>query len=128
MSLAVGSKLGPDEILTLIGSRAWPRWCTRATRAARCTRRAACATAFTSPRIIPTIAPRRTSSDGSTATMCSCRAYLLKKLPATPDGDGTLLNHSMVLYGSSMSNGNQHDHNPLPVILASRADGRLQGG
>lgn len=55
-------------------------------------------------------------------------AYFLGKLQATPDGDGSLLDHSMILYGSSMSNGNQHDHDPLPVILAGGASGQLQGG
>lgn len=55
-------------------------------------------------------------------------AYFLDKLKTTPDGDGTLLDHSMVLYGSSMSNGNQHDHDPLPVILAGGASGQLKGG
>ena len=55
-------------------------------------------------------------------------AYFLDKLKATPDGDGNLLDHSMVLYGSSMSNGNQHDHDPLPVILAGGASGQLEGG
>jgi hypothetical protein len=55
-------------------------------------------------------------------------AYFLQKLAATPDGDGTLLDHSMILYGSSMSNANQHDHDPLPVVLAGGASGKLQGG
>jgi hypothetical protein len=55
-------------------------------------------------------------------------AYFLGKLQATPDGDGNLLDHSMVLYGSSMSNGNQHDHDPLPLILAGGASGQLNGG
>jgi len=55
-------------------------------------------------------------------------AYFLDKLKSTPDGDGNLLDHSMVLYGSSMSNGNQHDHDPLPLILAGSASGQLQGG
>ncbi len=55
-------------------------------------------------------------------------AYLLEKLHATPDGDGNLLDHSVVLYGSSMSNGNQHDHDPLPIVVAGGASGRLQGG
>ncbi len=55
-------------------------------------------------------------------------AYFLDKLKATPDGDGNLLDHSMVLYGSSMSNGNQHDHDPLPVVLAGGASGQLKGG
>ena len=45
-----------------------------------------------------------------------------------PDGDGTLLDHSMVLYGSAMGDGNQHNHGPLPIILAGGASGRLKGG
>ena len=55
-------------------------------------------------------------------------AYLLDKLKKTPDGNGTLLDHSMVLYGSAMSDGNQHNHGPLPIILAGNASGRLKGG
>jgi hypothetical protein len=55
-------------------------------------------------------------------------AYFLEKLSKTPDGDGTLLDHSMILYGSSMSNSNQHDHDPLPMILAGGASGQLKGG
>lgn len=55
-------------------------------------------------------------------------AYFLEKLRATPDGDGSLLDHSLILYGSSMSNGNQHDHDPLPVLLAGGAAGKLKGG
>ena len=54
-------------------------------------------------------------------------AYFIGKLAATPDGDGTLLDHSMILYGSSMSNGNQHDHGPLPLVLVGGASGQLQG-
>ena len=54
-------------------------------------------------------------------------AYFLEKLRSTPDGDGTLLDHSLILYGSSMSNGNQHDHDPLPVVVAGGASGKLQG-
>jgi hypothetical protein len=52
----------------------------------------------------------------------------LDKLRNTPDGDGTLLDHSMVLYGSSLSDGNEHNFDPLPVILAGGASGRLEGG
>jgi hypothetical protein len=55
-------------------------------------------------------------------------AYLLEKLRSTPDGDGNLLDHAVVLYGSSMSNGNQHDHDPLPIVVAGGASGQLQGG
>ncbi len=54
-------------------------------------------------------------------------AYFIEKLHSTPDGDGTLLDHSLILYGSSMSNGNQHDHDPLPVVVAGGASGALRG-
>jgi hypothetical protein len=53
--------------------------------------------------------------------------YFLEKLRATSDGDGNLLDHSVVLYGSSMSNGNQHDHDPLPILVAGGASGQLKG-
>ena len=54
--------------------------------------------------------------------------YFLDKLATTPDGDGTLLDHAMVLYGSGMSDGNQHNHTDLPIVLAGGASGRLKGG
>ncbi|MBN1241062.1 MAG: DUF1552 domain-containing protein [Gammaproteobacteria bacterium] len=54
--------------------------------------------------------------------------YFLGKLRETPDGDGNLLDHSLVLHGSGMSNSNQHDHDPLPILLAGGASGRLRGG
>jgi len=52
----------------------------------------------------------------------------LERLRATPDGDGSLLDHSMILYGSSLSDGNQHNFSPLPVLLAGGAAGQLEGG
>ena len=55
-------------------------------------------------------------------------AYLVERLQKTPDGDGTLLDHSVVLYGSSLSDGNQHNFSPLPIVLAGGASGRLKGG
>jgi hypothetical protein len=55
-------------------------------------------------------------------------AYFLGKLAASPDGGGSLLDHAMVLYGSGMSDGNQHNHGPLPVVLAGRAGGALETG
>ncbi|MEP7355172.1 MAG: DUF1552 domain-containing protein, partial [Acidobacteriota bacterium] len=55
-------------------------------------------------------------------------AHLLERLKATPDGDGTLLDHSLILYGSAMSNSNVHDHSPLPVLVAGGAAGRMKGG
>jgi len=54
--------------------------------------------------------------------------YFLEKLHATPDGDGTLLDHSMILYGSGLGDGNQHAHTNLPVLVAGGGAGRLTGG
>jgi hypothetical protein len=55
-------------------------------------------------------------------------AYFLEKLQATPDGDGSLLDHSLYLYGSGMGNPNVHDHVNLPVLVAGGAAGRVKGG
>jgi hypothetical protein len=55
-------------------------------------------------------------------------AYFLERMRATPDGDGNLLDHSMIMYGSSMSNPNEHNHFPLPLLVAGGASGKLQGG
>ena len=55
-------------------------------------------------------------------------AYFVDKLAATPDGDGSLLDHSMLLHGSGMSNGNLHDHKNLPLVLVGGGAGRLKGG
>ena len=54
-------------------------------------------------------------------------AYLLQRLRETPDGDGTLLDHSLVLFGSSISESNIHTHDDLPIVLAGTAGGRLKG-
>jgi hypothetical protein len=54
--------------------------------------------------------------------------YFLEKLQATPEGDGCLLDHSLVLYGSGMGNPNVHDHVNLPIIVAGGGAGRLKGG
>ena len=55
-------------------------------------------------------------------------AYLLERLKATPDGDGTLLDHSMVAYGCGLADGNSHTHEALPVLLAGRGGGTLKPG
>jgi hypothetical protein len=54
-------------------------------------------------------------------------AHFLEKLRGIPDGDGNLLDHSLILYGSSMSNSNLHNHKPLPVLVAG-GQGGLRGG
>ena len=53
-------------------------------------------------------------------------AYFLEKLKATPDGDGTLLDHTTYLYGSGMGNADKHDHTNLPILVAG--GGRTSGG
>jgi len=55
-------------------------------------------------------------------------AYMLKKLQSTPDGDGTLLDHSLILYGSSISDGNAHTHHDLPIVLAGGGAGQFKSG
>jgi hypothetical protein len=55
-------------------------------------------------------------------------AEYLAKLRDTREGDGSLLDHSLLLYGSGMGNGNQHDHDNLPIIVAGGAAGRMRGG
>jgi hypothetical protein len=54
-------------------------------------------------------------------------AYFLDRLAKTPDGDGTLLDHSLVLFGSSISESNIHTHDDLPIVLAGSAHGQLHG-
>jgi hypothetical protein len=54
-------------------------------------------------------------------------AYLLKKLRETRDGDGTLLDHSLVLFGSGLSDSDTHLHADLPIVLAGNARGQLRG-
>jgi hypothetical protein len=55
-------------------------------------------------------------------------AGFLKKLQSTPDGDGTLLDHSIILFGSNMSNSNAHNHFPLPNVVVGGGAGRVKGG
>jgi hypothetical protein len=53
--------------------------------------------------------------------------YFLERLRSIPDGDGNLLDHSVVLYGSPMGNSNMHNHRRLPMLLAGHASGKLKG-
>jgi len=55
-------------------------------------------------------------------------AYFVDRLRSTPDGDGNLLDHTLLLYGSALSNGNGHDHTNLPALLVGGAAGRIKGG
>jgi hypothetical protein len=55
-------------------------------------------------------------------------AHFLSKLKSTPDGDGNLLDHSFVMFGSTMSNGDIHDHSPLPIMIVGGGAGKLTAG
>ena len=55
-------------------------------------------------------------------------SYYLEKLRSTPDGEGSLLDHVMIMYGSGMSDSNTHDVHKLPILLAGGGSGQLQGG
>jgi hypothetical protein len=55
-------------------------------------------------------------------------AEFLQKLQATPEGNGSLLDHSLYLYGSGMGNPNVHDHTNLPILVAGGAAGKMRGG
>jgi hypothetical protein len=54
--------------------------------------------------------------------------YLLEKLKSTPDGDGSLLDHTMYLYGSGMGDSDRHDHSKLPILVAGGGAGKMKGG
>lgn len=58
----------------------------------------------------------------------SLYAYFLNKMKNTRDGDGSLLDHSMLVYGGGISDGNSHSHADLPVLLVGRGDGQLKPG
>jgi hypothetical protein len=55
-------------------------------------------------------------------------AYYVEKMKNTPDGDGSLLDHSLLLYGSSINDGNAHTHHDLPLVLVGSANGSIKGG
>ena len=55
-------------------------------------------------------------------------AYLLERLRSIPEGDGTLLDHSMLVYGGGLGDGNRHNHDDLPILMAGRGNGTIQTG
>jgi hypothetical protein len=55
-------------------------------------------------------------------------ATFVERLANTPDGDGTLLDHSMIMFGSNMSDSNRHNNDPLPIAILGHAHGRIKGG
>jgi hypothetical protein len=55
-------------------------------------------------------------------------AYLLGKLKSVKEGSGNLLDQSMIVYGSGIGDGNAHNHNELPILLAGKGGGTIEGG
>jgi len=55
-------------------------------------------------------------------------AYLLDKLASIKEGEGTVLDNSMIMFGSGMSDGNSHEPSNLPIVLAGRAGGKIKSG
>ena len=55
-------------------------------------------------------------------------AYFIDKMKSIREGDGNLLDHSMIVYGSGISDGNRHNHNDLPIILAGKGGGTIKPG
>lgn len=55
-------------------------------------------------------------------------AQFIGRLKAIPEGDGSLLDHSMIVYGAAISDGNRHNHNDLPVLVAGRGGGTIHTG
>ena len=85
----------------------------------------------TAPRACRTTRTKRTrsrASPRSTPTTSALFAKFLDQLKATPDGDGSLLDHSVILYGSGMGNANVHSHVALPYLVAGTGAGAIRGG
>ncbi len=55
-------------------------------------------------------------------------AYFIQKLKATPEGESNLLDNSMIVYGGAIGDGNRHNHDDLPIVLAGRAGGYVRPG
>jgi hypothetical protein len=55
-------------------------------------------------------------------------AVFLQRLRETPEGEGCLLDQCMILYGSGLSDGNRHQHDDLPLVLAGHGGGAIRGG
>ena len=55
-------------------------------------------------------------------------AYVVEKLKSIREGNGTLLDNCMIMYGSGLGDGNSHTHDHLPIVVAGRAGGTIQPG
>jgi uncharacterized protein DUF1552 len=73
----------------------------------------------------PDLIAKKAKIDVNQAQLC---AYFLEKLKASPDGDGSLLDHSLILYGGGMGDGNLHRHADLPCLMAGKLAGAFKTG
>jgi hypothetical protein len=73
----------------------------------------------------PEMIAKKAKIDVYQAQLC---AYFLERLKATPDGDGSLLDHAMILYGGGMGDGNLHRHADLPCLMAGKLGGAFKTG
>jgi hypothetical protein len=55
-------------------------------------------------------------------------AGFIKKIEAVKEGEGTVLDHSTILFGSDMSNSDRHNNDPLPSAILGHANGKIKGG
>jgi hypothetical protein len=76
----------------------------------------------------PDVAARLENITMINAYQVSLFAYFLDRLAKTPDGDGSLLDHSVILYGSGLSDGNIHLPENVPIVVAGKGSGSLKGG
>jgi hypothetical protein len=76
----------------------------------------------------PDVAARLENITMINAYQVSLFAYFLDRLAKTPDGDGTLLDHSVLLYGSGLSDGNIHLPENIPIVVAGKGSGTIKGG
>jgi hypothetical protein len=90
-------------------------------------RRSACRINITrlAHRDDPGLIEKKTKID---AYHVSLLAYLAQKMQATPDGDGSLLDQSLLMYGGGMGDGNLHRHSDLPCVLLGGLGGRIDAG
>ena len=90
--------------------------------------RSACRIRITRCRIIRTSRPSWSGCTRSTSTTCSSSAYLVDKLSQQPEGDGTMLDSTLFLYGTGISDSNTHFHDDLPIALIAGKNTGITGG
>ena len=68
------------------------------------------------------------TSTRSTGTTSACCRYFIERLKRMPEGDGTVLDNTLIIYGSPMGDPNVHNHKRCPLLFAGHAGGALKGG